>query len=70
MTRQAGRIRQTNPGSDRQIQDQTDKSRHFENILGNTCQKAAPRSPFGPWGTPRTVNERSDARSGLLARIT
>jgi hypothetical protein len=33
-------------------------------------QKAAASSPFVPWGTPRTVNERSDARSGLLARIT
>ena len=39
-------------------------------ILGNSCQKAAPSSPFVLWGTPRTVNERSDARSGLLARIT
>ena len=36
-------------------------------ILGNSCQKAAPSSPFVLWGTPRTVNERSDARSGLLA---
>ena len=25
-------------------------------ILGNTCQKAAPSSPFGPWGTPRTAS--------------
>ena len=38
-------------------------------ILGNTYQMAAPSSPFVSWGSPRTVNERSDAAKALRAKV-